>query len=255
MEVCVCMIIEEELKKARQHDIYDKTHGVAHRLSKEPKLSTSADIDAAKMSRFGGGELFIGENDKVNNYRLCMLNGQSFYKKGMDIREDTIDSIHKEIFDETLSSDSIFDNLLKSQYVSKFNESVDKPFTSLKYHTLLVSGLHYNYVNNRKFSDLHFKIMDIKDIEDKNTIIFMDTLNNKCFSISDIHTNKKYESVSLLGVPMMNFGDVMSRLRGEVYIDKYIYSNLRRIKSWSVGLQYYDDILHNHDDAFNRVSL
>jgi hypothetical protein len=43
-------------------------------------------------------------------------------------------------------------------------------------------------------------------------------------------------------IPYTNFGDVMSRMIGAIYFDNILFSNLRRIKSWSVGLQYLEDV-------------
>jgi len=120
---------------------------------------------------------------------------------------------------------------------------VDYPYTSLKYHTLLTANLYWNYLHGRQFKDICFKIIDMDDVIDIFDVVYIDIDNNKCFIISVADKYKRYDALAVLGnKPTMNFGNLMGRLRGEVYIEKQLFSNLRRIKSWSTGLQYFDDI-------------
>ena len=55
--------------------------------------------------------------------------------------------------------------------ISLFNEVTTMPFTSLKYHTLLVCTLHYNYKLGRDFQNLFLHCTTEKP-KDRYTIIF-----------------------------------------------------------------------------------
>jgi len=75
------------------------------------------------------------------------------------------------------------------------------------------------------------------DAHIQKKLALLDKKNDICFNIEhDVKNSKR------IGVSMMNFGNVISRIDDYLNIDEYIISNLRRIKSWSTGLQYYDDI-------------
>lgn len=228
---------EKEIKTAILHDLH-KLKGRAH--DSKHQLSTSADGDASKMSRpTRRGKIAYGDN--VSNYRIS-LDGESLYRPGNSERNDICNKINRDYLTND-SAEKMYNRLLRCEVLSRFNESPDLETTSLKYHTVLVTNLHYNYLHGNKFSELHLGIVDFKNINSIFDAIFVDEVSNKYFTISSDTDN--CEAIASLGAPMLNFGGVMSRLRGQVYLscDSNIYSNLRRIGSWSTGLQYLEDSL------------
>lgn len=226
---------DKEIKEAIRHDLH-KIHGRKH--TDDKKLSTAADKDASKMSRKRLGTVVFG--DDVNNYRCSLIDGKLLFQHGQGNRDRLLVSIEQKYMNDNDTSEIIYRNLLKCELLSIFNESPDLPITSLKYHTILTAALHYNYMKKHSFKELYFGIMNLSDIEEIFEVIYCDENNGKCFVIRA--SADKMEAFTQLGVPKMNFGDAMSRLGNEVYIEKSLYANLRRIKAWSTGLQFYEDI-------------
>lgn len=237
------------------HDFH-KIHGVAHD-SEDKSIPNRVDGMAGWMSRPKDvKKIEKDESGRINNYRLSLVDGHSFYEHNNEIKDD-ISKKEQEYLNNTDADDVFFKIFLKDNLLSKFNEfiltikeeegwGIWLPYTSLKYHSILATVLHWN-INIQKipFNNMYFKIIDLKDLETIFSVVLLDEINRKCLTISDINTNRTYDAKTKIGSkPMMNFGDVMCRLDGDVYIDKYTYANLRRISSWSTGLQYYDDILN-----------
>ena len=226
--------IDIEIKKAIIHDFH-KLKGASH--NNNNKLNTYADRDASYMSRpIKKGKHIYPDNS--TNYRLT-LNGNMLYTYSNENREKVCNYIISTYKDTNVSSEDMYKSLLNCNILSLFNESPELPFTSLKYHTILTTVLHYHYIKGFQFNDLSFMIKSIDNINEDNiyNILLLDKENNIYFTIESNVKNLKR-----VGVPMMNFGDVISRIDNYLNIDEYTTSNLRRIKSWSTGLQYYDDI-------------
>jgi len=128
------MIIDfnTEIKNAILHDFH-KLRGAKH--TNDKKLSTRADVDASKMSRPPITKKPIyGAN--VSNYRLSLLNGDTYYEAGQQNR-NTLCGLIKQGYNTNHTSDELYNQLLNCELLSKFNESPELPYTSLKYHTLL----------------------------------------------------------------------------------------------------------------------
>jgi len=59
---------------------------------------------------------------------------------------------------------------LTSDIAARYNEAVSYPYTSLKYHTLLVAALLDNYRNGHHFNDVHLAVDDVGTIIPHRTI-------------------------------------------------------------------------------------
>jgi len=226
--------IDTEIKKAITHDFH-KLKGIPH--NNNNKLNTYADRDASYMSRpiKKSKPIYPGNS---TNYRLT-FNGNMLYTYSNENREKICNYIASTYKNINVSSEDMYKSLLNCNILSLFNESPELPFTSLKYHTILTTVLHYHYIYGFQFNELSFMIKSIDNINEDNiyNTVLLDKKNDICFTIEhDIKNSKR------IGVSMMNFGNVISRIDDYLNIDEYIISNLRRIKSWSTGLQYYDDI-------------
>ncbi len=250
MGACSYMQIDQtmdtEIKNAIMHDFH-KLRGAKH--TNDKKLSTSADADASKMSRPHKMKKPIYED--VSNYRLLLVDGSTLYEPGQKMRDELCERIRHD-YNREYTAKGMYTNLLKCELLSRFNEAPDLPYTSLKYHTILTTNLHWNYLQGRKLEDLRLKIISGNDIHCIFDIIYRDYYKNKCIVLSDKESYSNFEAVSNIGgKPFTNFGDVLSRMAREIYFDDIIFSNLRRIKSWSVGLQYLED---SRDHVFVDVN-
>ncbi|MFA4870920.1 MAG: hypothetical protein WC623_22165 [Pedobacter sp.] len=230
--------IEQEIKNAIKHDFH-KLKGAKHK--NDMKLSTSADADASKMSRPHITKKPVYA-DNVSNYRLSLYSGDLLYESGQGNRDNLCAKIRHN-YDMNNTAETLYQRLISDTSLSQFNEAPDLPYTSLKYHTILTTNLHWNYLNNHKLSELRLKIVSLDEVNYIYDQIFKDERNKKCLIIADKELYPNHETVATIGsVPFTNFGDVISRMTGDVYLDRITFSNLRRIKSWSVGLQYLEDI-------------
>lgn len=239
MGMCFYMIInfEKEIKSAIRHDFH-KLKGAKH--TNDARLSTRADADASRMSRPPITKKPIYDED-VSNYRLSLCNGETNYKHGQENR-DTLCSEIRRNYNVNNSAEVLYNTLLNCNLLSMFNEAPDLPYTSLKYHTILTTNLHWNYLQNKELKELQLKIIPIEQIESQYDFIYIDKENSKGIVMADKDKYNDFEAISNIGSkPFTNFGDVLSRMYGVIYFNKYLYANLRRIKSWSIGLQYLED--------------
>lgn len=235
---------DKEIKHAIRHDFH-KMKGKKHNKNNpQHVVPMGADGNAGDMSRLKLKSKFNTNEedaDDVSNYRLSLIDGTNLFEHGK--RETLCEEIRREFRYTDSPADVLYKKLLLCKSFSMFNEDVDYPYTSLKYHTLLTANLYWNYLHGRQFKDLCFKIINMDDVIDIFDVVYIDNNNNKCFTISVADKYKKYDALAVLGnKPTMNFGNLMGRLRCDVYIEKQLFSNLRRIKSWSTGLQYFDDV-------------
>lgn len=217
--------IEEEIKKALFHDAH-KVFRTKHNTLNEIKLSTSADVDAAKLSR----PVMANKRDKMNgNYLNKSFISEKFYTE-KDRRE-----FEKYFVREYLRSNDdtqiLHEKFINDSILSNFNEITSMPYTSLKYHSLLVTALHYNYLKGRDFKDLYLNFYD--NTEDRYTTIFK--YKKVIMAIDD---NKEGSNIGFR--PTTNFGDTIGRIN-TILLPDFVIENLRRFRSWSVGLQYLDD--------------
>jgi len=228
---------DTEIKNAIRHDFH-KLKGAKH--TNDKKLSTKADMIASAMSRppklkkptYTSG---------MNNYRLLLIDSNTLYEYGQQKRDMLCNKIRYD-YDRNNTAETMYNKLLRCNSLSVFNEAIDLPYTSLKYHTILTTNIHCNYLQNKKFDQLRLKIVSTDLVNCIFDIIYIDDDKNKCIVLSDKDSYTNFEAMANIGSkPYTNFGDVISRMAGDIYLDKFVFSNLRRIKSWSVGLQYLED--------------
>ncbi|MDL0132048.1 hypothetical protein PNP59_14160 [Halobacterium salinarum] len=138
---------------------------------------------------------------------------------------------------------------LTSDIVSVFNESVYYPYTSLKYHTLLVAALLDNYRDGHEFSDLQLVVDSAGEIVPHRTVYA-----GERFALR-IDENADGQPSSRLGSqPWRSWASTWTRLTAhplDANHDKYdmvLDANLRRIGAWSTALQYIEDYM----EAFDR---
>ncbi len=151
-EIIYNMHIDYGIKNAIQHDM--------HKPDKEKHdrqfrwLDTNADRDAANMSR----PRIATKKGEMSGEYLSLS-----YIKERDMSERTRkiyavykwNNYDKKYMDRTVPALELHEQLLNDRIVGNFNEITSMLYTSLKYHTLLVCALHYNYKQERDFQNLY----------------------------------------------------------------------------------------------------
>ena len=193
-----------------------------------------ADADAAAMSRPSGQpERTVPAHQ--SRYRLSLLDGST--------REDTTpekslsEALQRLLVDD--DPERLHRRWLTSAVVGRFSESVYYPYTSLKYHTLLVAALLDNYMAGNEFGDLSL-VVDPADALIAHRTVYTD----EQFALR-IGTEPRSNPAAPLGArPWRSWSSVWSRLAGtpldtdHCRYDRFLDANLRRIGSWSTALQY-----------------
>ncbi len=188
-------------KQVITHDFH-KIHGIAHD-SEDIHIPNKVDQKASQMSRPKNPNKMERDNsDVINNYRISLINGQSFYAHSNEEKKLIFEK-EKEYLESKETDAELYERLLLCDMLSKFNEAIFKindeegwglwlPYTSLKYHSILVASLHWNInIKNRKFDDLYFKIVNLENVDDTFSILLLDNINKKCMSIKCILFIKK----------------------------------------------------------------
>jgi len=127
--------------------------------------------------------------------------------------------------------------------MAAFNEAVHYPYTSLKYHTLLVAALVDNYRAGNDYDDLWLVVDDPGEIVPHRTVCSTDR-----FSLRITSRNTSQGRATLGSRPWQSWAAAWGRVTEHPPIDtandKYdrmLDANLRRIQSWSTALQYIED--------------
>ena len=130
-----------------------------------------------------------------------------------------------------------------------FNESPYFPYTSLKFHTLLVAALLDNYRAGHEFSDLWLAVTVPKGEGDVEVVPHRTVLATDSFALSVTGDPGGRPAARLGAVPARSFADVWSRLP-EYPFDvevarewRVLDAQLRRIRSWSTALQYIEEFV------------
>ena len=116
------------------------------------------------------------------------------------------------------------------------------PYTSLKYHTLLVAALLDNYRAGNEFADLRLIVDSAGEVVPFRTVFDSDRF---AFHI-DAEVDGR-PSARLGSRPWRSWASAWSRLTAhplDIDHDKYdmtLDANLRRMQSWSTALQYVED--------------
>lgn len=235
-----------EMLTAFRHDAHKFT-GESHDNAREKfagvtvnqSVARGADGDAAALSRpQQKQEQTVPSHD--THYRLSLLTGETAY----DPDEFTRGTIENEVADLISINDAqkAHQRWLTSDVAAVFNESVYHPYTSLKYHTLLVAALLDNYRAGNKFNDLRLIVDPAGD-----TVPFRNVFDGERFALR-ISVEADGRPAARLGSrPWRSWCSTWNCLRAhplDTDHDKWdmtLDANLRRIQSWSTALQYIED--------------
>ncbi len=220
------MFSENEIRIAILHDTH-KIFRSRHDISTQ-KLSSNADMLASKLSR---PIVAIKKDTMSGEY----LNKSFVFEKHNNEknRREFEKYYIKEYLETKESTQTLHNKLLKDKVISNYNEITSMPYTSLKYHLLITTALHYNILMKNDFKDLYLNYT--KDIIEPYSIIF--NFNEHNFVINN---DKKGSRIGYISTT--NFGDTINRLY-KLPFPEFIVENLKRIRSWSIGLQYLEDAL------------
>ncbi len=239
------MELNDEIRKAILHDshkVFKTKHGTKHELVPDIKLSTSADKDAEKLSR----PLIATKRGEMSG---DYLNKSLVFEKNYTERDRK--KFERDFIAIYLNSNEkieiLHEKLLSDNILSNFNEITSMPYTSLKYHTLLTVALHYNYLIGRDLKDLYLNYYK-ETPKDKFIIIFR--YDNHYFVINNDKNGGRIGSKATT-----NFGDTINRMGYSIDLPDFIIENLKRTRSWSIGLQYLEDSLRKLKESDMCKSL
>ena len=237
---------QQPLIAAYRHDAHKFT-GEPHRtapdtyagVSVNQSIPQGADADAAAMSRPSGKPEQTMANHQTH-YRLSLLTGESAYDTDEFARPVLSNGIEGLLTGAKLQE--LHHSWLTSAVASGFNESIYYPYTSLKYHTLLVAALLDNYRDGHDFADLRLIVDDAGDITPHRTVYAGERFTLR------IAADAEGNPWARLGSrPWRSWASTWTRLTEhpldtarEKY-DRVLDANLRRIGSWSTALQYIEE--------------
>lgn len=244
---------DEQLLAAYRHDIHkplNEPHETAPEtvagvpVNREPAYG--ADAMAARMSRPPGepGEQLPGHETR---YRRSLVTGESTHEEGT-FSLQYYESAVREL--ATIGdAERMHAEWLESDLMGAFNEAHWYPYTSLKYHTLLVAALVESYRNGSEFDGLGIRLARAAEVTPHRTIFVYEGDDAIAPFTLDVVPNVSGETAKIRSEPTRNFADVWSRLPAHPFTDPgdrrvmVIDSTVRRIRSWSTGLQYLEDVL------------
>jgi len=236
---------ESSLLTAYRHDVH-KLRGRSHAAAADEfagvavnrQVPFGADGDAALLSRpRGEPEQTVANHESPR--RLSLVTGSP---AATDLDAPDIEAAVRDlasITDPAVAHDA----WLNSEVASLFNESVYYPYTSAKYHVLLVASLVSNYRDGASFEDLFLVVDD----PDAAVVSHRTVLSTPAVSLRVTHEPGDRPAASLGASPARSFADVWSRLpehplgtdgnRRAMMLD----AQVRRIRSWSAALQFVED--------------
>jgi len=232
--------------QAYRHDAH-KFNGESHENAREEfagvavnaEVPEGADGDAAALSRpLGWNKETVPTHD--THYRLSLLTGESAYDSREFSRQMTQSSVESLLRIE--DAEAAHEAWLTSNVAAGFNESVYHPYTSLKYHTLLVGALLDNYREGNAFDDLRLILDSPGTIVPHRTVYTSDRFSFRIDADPD-----GQQSARLGSRPWRSWSSTWNRLTFHPLdtdgnrFDMVLDANLRRIWSWSTALQYIED--------------
>ncbi|QLD90205.1 hypothetical protein HWV07_14650 [Natronomonas salina] len=240
------------LTEAYRHDVH-KFLGTPH--DDAPKLFAGvpanqpvpfgADSDAASLSRPDGNPSPTVDNHETH-YRLSLVDGESRCDSDRFGRERIEQAVQSLVTES--DAEALHEAWLTSDVASAFNESVYYPYTSLKYHTLLVAALVDNYRRGYEFDDLSLVVDPPDAIVQYRTIY-----RGERFALRITASPGRRPSARLGSRPWRSWATTWSRLTAHPLevahsrYDRVLDSNLRRIGAWSTALQYIEDFQGAYD--------
>ena len=250
----------DPLSVAYRHDVHKlvgRSHGSAREVVDGVRVNEpvplGADADAALLSRPAGNP-----HQTVTNHcsprRLSLLTGSPPPESdqfAVGTPAVLVDHLIKLTDPERLHA-----AWLTSRVAAAVTESVYYPYTSLKYHTLLVAALVDNYRDGFTFGELSLvaaagasttptveAALDADRVEPYRTVCWTSALTLQ------ITGEPGDRPATPLGeFPARSFSDVWCRLPVHpIDVDssreaRVLDAQLRRIRSWSTALQYVEDV-------------
>jgi hypothetical protein len=241
-----------ELLGAYRHDAH-KLNGRSHIDAREQfagvrvnqPVPYGADRDAAALSRPSGEPKMTVESHK-SSYRLSLVDGKS-HNQSPHVTSADVESAVRELLSKS-DLKAVHRGWLTSDVAAMFNEAVSYPYTSLKYHTLLVAALLDNYRDGREFSELRLVIDDPDTIVPHRTVFI-----GSRFALRITAAETTHPSSRLGKQPHRSWAAMWTQLSDHPLDtdhnteDMILDANLRRIRSWSTALQYIED----YTESFN----
>jgi hypothetical protein len=225
------------------HKFTGESHNNAHEELAGVRVNQSvpkgADGDAAALSRPQQEQKqTVPTHD--DHYRLSLITGETAY----DPRKFSRSTIEGEVSELIATDDPqmAHGRWLDSDVAAAFNESVYHPYTSLKYHTVLVAALLDNYRADNEFGNLRLIVDPADDIVPFRTIFSGDRFALRI----DVDDNGR-PSARLGSRPWRSWASTWNRLTAHPLdtasnkYDRKLDANLRRIQSWSTALQYIEE--------------
>jgi len=206
-----------------------------------------ADSDGAALSRPNGKPEQTVDNHETH-YRLSLLSGDTEY----DPNTFALRHYESELHDLLAVGDAVemHQQWLDSELMTAFNESTFHPYTSLKYHTLLVAALVGNYREGHSFDELQLVVDDGETVVPHRTVYSGDRFGLRITGRETTNPRARLGSR-----PWRSWASVWGRLSDHPPLDTddrfemFLDANLRRIQSWSVALQYIEDYTAWRGDA------
>jgi hypothetical protein len=240
------------------HKLFGRNHGsgvdVFAGVAVNEQVPLGADADAALLSR-PAGEPEQTVSNHASPRRLSLVTGSTPGEADQLGVGDAVTVFERLV----VSSDAerLHAQWLTSTVPAAFNESVFYPYTSLKFHTLLVAALLDNYRAGHAFEDLSLvatpgspvaldggvdAALDADDVVPHRTVCWTPVL-----ALHVTGDPGDRPSTRLGEFPARSFADVWSRLPehpidvGSSREARLLDAQLRRIRSWSTALQYVED--------------
>ncbi|WP_435098445.1 hypothetical protein [Halorubrum sp. N11] len=249
-----------DLRIAYRHDVH-KLRGRQHGSGRDElfdvpvneSVPLGADRDAALLSR-PDDEPEQTVANHASPARLSVLTGSVLETGAVPVVETAIAPLIDGSPDEHHAA------WLMSETASLVNESVYLPYSSLKYHVLLVAALLDAYRAGHAFDDLYLVVEPAADAPPRNadrkarqqaaldadcvvphrTILWSEAMTMRLSASPD-------GPAAWIGPePAESFADVWNRVSGsplgrEAQWWRHVDAQLRRIRSWSTALQYIED--------------
>lgn len=246
------LLANDPLLVAYRHDAHKLT-GHPHNGAPETHAGVpvnrtvplGADADAAVLSRPPGDPETTVDNH-ATGYRLSLLTGETTF----EIEDRSRVALSKAI-DDLLSVEDpevAHRAWLTSDVAALFNESAYYPYTSLKYHTLLVATLLDNYRAGHDFADLRLVVDSGVEVVPHRTVYVDETTESFSLRINrDSRETTSNASTRLGATPRRSWAATWAQLPFHPLnpdrdrFDRALDANLRRITSWSTALQYLED--------------
>jgi hypothetical protein len=175
-----------------------------------------------------------------NQYRLSLLTGEQAATPN-SVSQPPSEHDIRELLTVT-DSRVAHERWLATDVAAAYNESVYHPYTSLKYHTLLVAALLDNYRAGHRFANLQLVVDPAGEVVPYRTVFAGERFTLRLDCATD-------------GRPAARLGDQPRRCWSRVWnrlsahpldtshdtYDRTLDANLQRIQSWSTALQYLED--------------